>query len=81
MAAKENISFGEWKKIVGDKVPYERTCANLPLHPTFLEEGKRLAQQGAHAQAQAIFERAKLLDPFLDFDPKKEIEKLSAKSS
>ena len=80
-AAKENISFGEWKKIVGDKVPYERTCANLPLHPTFLEEGKRLAQQGAHAQAQAIFERAKLLDPFLDFDPKKEIEKLSAKSS
>ncbi|MEX0829234.1 MAG: hypothetical protein WD032_03245 [Nitrospirales bacterium] len=80
-ATKENISFGEWKKIVGDEVPYERTCPNLPLHPTFLEEGKRLAQQGAHNQAQAIFERAKLLDPFLDLDPKKEVDRLSAKSS
>jgi WD40 repeat protein len=80
-ATKENISFGEWKKVVGEEVPYERTCPNLPLHPTFLEEGKRLAQQGAHNQAQAIFERAKLLDPFLDFDPKKEVDKLSAKTS
>ena len=78
---KENISFGEWKKIVGEAVAYERTCPNLPLHPSFLEEGKRLAKQGSRDQAQSIFERAKQLDPFLEIDPKKEVEKLSAKSS
>ena len=80
-AAKENISFGEWKKIVGEEIPYERTCPNLPLHPSFLEEGKRLAKEGSRDQAQSIFERAKQLDPFLELDPKKEVEKLSAKSS
>lgn len=79
--AKENLSFGEWKKIVGEEIPYERTCPNLPLHPSFLEEGKRLAKEGSRDQAQTIFERAKQLDPYLELDPKKEVEKLSAKSS
>jgi len=79
--AKENLSFSEWKQIVGEDIPYERTCPNLPLHPSFLEEGKRLAKQGSHDQAQTIFERAKQLDPYLELDPKKEVERLSAKSS
>ena len=79
--AKENLAFDQWKKIAGNSIPYERTCPNLPLHPSFLEEGKRLAKQGARAQAQTIFERAKQLDPFLKLDPKKEVEKLAARSS
>jgi WD40 repeat protein len=79
--AKENISFPEWKQIVGEGIPYERTCPNLPLHPSFVEEGKRLAKQGSRDQAQTIFERAKQLDPYLELDPKKEVERLSAKSS
>jgi WD40 repeat protein len=79
--AKENLSFAEWKQIVGEGIPYERTCPNLPLHPSFLEEGKRLAKKGSRDQAQTIFERAKQLDPYLELDPKKEVEKLSAKSS
>ena len=79
--AKENLPFAEWKQIVGEGVPYERTCPNLPLHPSFLEEGKRLAKQGSREQAQTIFERAKQLDPYLELDPKKEVERLSAKSS
>ena len=66
---------------MGEGIPYERTCPNLPLHPSFLEEGERLAKQGSRDQAQTIFERAKQLDPFLELDPKKEVEKLSAKSS
>jgi hypothetical protein len=66
---------------VGEEVPYERTCPNLPLHPSFLEEGRRLAKEGSRGQAQSIFERAKHLDPFLELDSKKELEKLSAKSS
>lgn len=79
--ARENLSFVEWQQIVGEDMPYERTCANLPLHPTFLEEGKKLARQGAHKQAIAIFERAKQLDPYLELDPEMELKKLSAKSS
>ena len=79
--AKENLSFKEWKKVVGDQVPYERTCPNLPLHPTFLEEGRKLAKQGARKEAQEIFDRAKQLDPYLKFDPNSELKKLSAKSS
>ncbi len=79
--AKENLSFVEWKQIVGENIPYERTCPNLPLHPTFVEEGKKLARQGAHKKARAIFERAKQLDPYLDIDPANELKKLSAKSS
>jgi WD40 repeat protein len=79
--AKENLPFAEWKKIVGEEIPYERTCPNLPLHPSFLEEGKRLAKQGSRDQAQTIFQRAKQLDPYLELDPKKEVERLSAKSS
>ncbi|MGV7228664.1 MAG: AAA-like domain-containing protein [Nitrospirales bacterium] len=79
--AKENLPFAEWKKIVGEEVPYERTCPNLPLHPSFLEEGKRLAKQGSRDEAQTIFQRAKQLDPYLKLDPKKEVERLSARSS
>ena len=79
--AKENLPFGEWEKIVGEDIPYERTCPNLPIHPSFLEEGKRLATKGSRDQAQSIFERAKQLDPFLKLDPKKEIERLSVQSS
>ena len=77
--ARENLSFLEWKKMVGENIPYERTCPNLPLHPTFLEEGKKLARQGAHKKARAIFERAKQLDPYLKIDLDTELQKLSAK--
>ena len=79
--AKENLSFTEWKHIAGKEIPYERTCPNLPLHPTFLEEGKTLARQGARKQAKKIFDRAKQLDPYLEIDMEKELKKLSAKLS
>ncbi len=77
--ARENLSFSEWKQMVGENMPYERTCPNLPLHPTFLEEGKKLARQGAYKKARAIFERAKQLDPYLKIDLDTELKKLSAK--
>ena len=80
-AAKENIPFAEWQQIVGEEIPYERTCPNLPLHPTFLEAGKKLAREGSHKQARAIFERAKQLDPYLELDSETELKKFSAKSS
>ena len=76
-----NLSLDEWKQLVDEKLPYERTCGNLPLHPTFLEEGKKLAEQGNKEKALSIFTRAKELDPYLEFEPKKEVEKLSTKAS
>ncbi len=79
--ARENLSFSEWKQIAGENIPYERTCPNLPLHPTFLEEGKKLARQGAHKKAREIFERARQLDPYLQIDLDTEMKKLSAKLS
>ncbi len=79
--ARENLSFSEWKQMVGENMPYERTCPNLPLHPTFLEEGKKLARQGAYKKAKAIFERAKQLDPYLKIDLDTELKKLSARLS
>ncbi len=77
----QNLSFQEWQELVGPHLPYERTCPNLPLHPTFIEEGKRLVREGKPKQAKLIFQRAKELDPFLEFDPQQEVERLSAKSS
>ena len=74
-----NLSFDEWKQLVGENLPYERTCENLPIHPTFLDESKNLAKQGAMEKATYIFKRANVLDPYLEIDPKKKVKKLSAK--
>jgi WD40 repeat protein len=76
-----NLSFDEWKQSVGENLPYERTCDNFPIHPSFLEEGKKLAKQGANEKAISIFKRAKELDPYLEFDPKKEAKKISTEAS
>ena len=76
-----NLSLDEWKQLAGEKLSYERTCDNFPIHPTFIEEGRKLAEQGAKEKAISIFQRAKELDPYLEFDPKKEVEKLSVKAS
>jgi hypothetical protein len=78
---QQNLSMKEWKEAGLSQLPYERTCPNLPIHPTFLEEGKRLARNGDLDDAKVLFQRAILLDPYLGFDPIKEAEKLAAKAS
>ena len=77
---QRNLTLSEWQELVGNHLPYERTCTNLPLHPSLLEEAKTLAKKGEVAKALKFFERAKSLDSSLDLDPKKEVEKLAAKS-
>ena len=79
--ASENLSYGDWTAMVGMNIPYERTCPNLPLHPSFVNEGKRLAQQGSREQARSIFERAKQLDPSLKLDPQLELGKIIGQPS
>ena len=78
---QRNLTLNEWKKFIGDAMSYERTCWSSPLHASFLEEGRKLARKGSREEALTIFKRAKELDPYLEFDPKKEVEKLSPKSS
>ncbi|MDR4493697.1 MAG: AAA-like domain-containing protein [Nitrospirales bacterium] len=77
---QRNLSISEWQELVGTTVPYERTCMNLPLHPSYLEEAKNLARKGESDKAIKFFQRAKVLDSSLDLDPKKEVEKFAAKS-
>jgi WD40 repeat protein len=35
-----NLTLDEWRQFVGADIPYERTCPNLPIHPSALETGQ-----------------------------------------
>jgi hypothetical protein len=34
-----NLTLDEWRQFIGADIPYERTCPNLPIHPSALETG------------------------------------------
>jgi len=63
---------------VGQDIPYERTCPNLPVHPSFIERGQKLAKDGRRNEAVAIFEKVLELDPDLDLNPQAEAKKWAA---
>ena len=69
--ANRNLTVAEWAQAMDD-TPYQKTCPDLPLHPSFLEEGRRLAHAGELERAIAIFRRVRELDPTLDLDPESE---------
>ncbi|MFB3092823.1 MAG: serine/threonine protein kinase, partial [Dehalococcoidia bacterium] len=68
--ANRNLTYTEWRQLLGKEEPYRKTCEELPLHPSVLEEGQALAKVGDITGAVAIFRRALALEPTLDFDPK-----------
>jgi WD domain, G-beta repeat len=70
-----NLTLDEWHWFVGEGIPYERTCPNLPLHPSFIRAGQHLARAGDVDGAIAIFQRARELEPGLALDPKAEAKK------
>jgi WD40 repeat protein len=37
-AAGRNLTAEEWQRYLGDR-PYERTCPDLPVHPSAVEAG------------------------------------------
>jgi len=71
-----NLTYQEWHQYFPDE-PYRRTCANLPIHPSFIEAGRDLARAGDVEGAVTIFRRAIELDPSLDLDPEAEARKLA----
>jgi len=75
-----NLTLDEWHKFVGVELPYERTCPDLPIHPSLFEAAAKLAKENDMAGAVALLERAVELDPELDLDPEQEARRL-AKSS
>lgn len=58
----QNLRIDLWRRYFNNN-PYQKTCNNLPIHPSFLREGKKLAQAGEISEAVKIFKRAKRLEP------------------
>ncbi len=57
-----NLTLNEWRRFVGEEIPYERTCENLPLHPSFLQHAEDQAQEGKINVAIDLFQQAQQLD-------------------
>jgi WD40 repeat protein/class 3 adenylate cyclase/energy-coupling factor transporter ATP-binding protein EcfA2 len=72
-----NLTLEEWHKFVGAEIPYERTCPNLPIHPSLLEAAAKLAKENDTAGAVALLKRALELDPELKLDPEQEAQRLA----
>ena len=75
---RRNLSLEEWNNFVGDAIPYERTCNNLPVHPSVIDTARELAQSGSIEDAQRLLERALELDPDLALDPANSVAKWTA---
>jgi WD40 repeat protein len=72
-----NPTLDEWHKFVGEDLPYERTCPNLPIHPSLFETAEKRAKAGDVEAAVVLYQRAVELDPTLQLDPKTEAERLA----
>ena len=77
---RRNLEIDEWQKFVGTNIRYERTCPNLPVHPSILETAEKLAQQNDISGAVTLIERAVELDPDLDLDPQEEAQRLASQA-
>jgi WD40 repeat protein len=69
---RRNLALNEWRQFVGTDLPYERTCTNLPIHPSFIESGKDLARAGDIEGAVNLFQDAVKLgrvDELFDANP------------
>lgn len=73
-----NLTLDEWRQFVAEDIPYERTCRNLPAHPSVRETAEKLARAGDVDGAVTLFARLLELHPELDLNPQVEAERLAA---
>ena len=69
--ANRNLTFQEWQ-LYGQGL-CQKTCLELPVHPSVLQYARDLARQGDEAAARALFQRVKDLDHRADLDPGQEV--------
>jgi WD40 repeat protein len=72
-----NLTLDEWHKFVGEDIPYERTCPNLPVHPSLVETARKKAKVGDVEGAVVLFRRALALEPALAINPEEEAARLA----
>jgi len=72
-----NLTIDEWHKFVSIEFPYERTCPNLPIHPSLFETAEKLAKENDIEGAVNLLKRAVELDPELTIDPQQEAQRLA----
>jgi hypothetical protein len=68
-----NLTAEEWQQYINrDLTTYQKTCDELPVHPSLIQEAKILAYTGEKTkikQAISIFKKALELEPEIDLDP------------
>ncbi|MDE5100934.1 MAG: hypothetical protein O4861_22415, partial [Trichodesmium sp. St16_bin4-tuft] len=68
-----NLTAEEWQQYINsDLETYQKTCDQLPVHPSLIAEAKNLAKTGEKPkikQAISIFKKALELEPEIDLDP------------
>ena len=75
-----NLTFFEWTQWVGPEVGYERTCSNLPVHPSLLQEARKLAASGNDSASTALFQQVASLEPDSVLDPSVESSRATARA-
>ena len=71
-----NLSFDEWVEFVGEDIPYQRTCDNHTIHPSFFEAAVQRAEAGDTAGALSLLNQALEIDQSLSFDAQLELTRL-----
>lgn len=57
-----NLTYQEWQQYIPEE-PYDKTCQNLPIHPSFVEAGRDLTIEGDIEGGLAMCNRAVELEP------------------
>jgi tetratricopeptide (TPR) repeat protein len=63
-----NLSWTDWQLYFSDQ-PYQRTCPDLPVHPSVIAAAHDVAFAGNVDQAMVLFQQVLAFDPTIDLDP------------
>ena len=74
-----NLSWNEWQKYFPGE-EYNKTCTNLPVHPSYIAAGEEFARNGEIKKAIHIFERAIEIDSTQSLNPEKKAGKIGAQA-